>query len=290
MLLLYVYVYIYINAIPPPKIDHFLCFEKDAVQETDVHMLGSTFKCSVVEDGCKIAHLPGLQHWKALQNCSPWQPELSTLQEFPRHCPSKAAKLQTWQSKSAKLQALQALIAKQTWQGFSSNTARLCKTATPTNLPKHCPSKGAKLQTWQGCKIANLQGSNTAGCKTFQASLLNCRALARLQNPTLQGCKRPLPTLPTCQSFNTAGFPLAARSAKLQIRLQNPNCKAPTLKAHPTARLFKPAKQSAKLQSKIANYNLLLTQHCKTSQARLPNYRPGGCKIANPICNQLHQH
>ena len=195
-------------------------------------MLGSSFKRSVVEDGCKIAHLPGLQHCKALQNCSPWQPEVSKLQEFPRHCPSKAAKLQTWQSKPAKLQALQALIAKQTWQGFSSNTARLCKTATPTNLPKHCPSKGAKLQTWQGCKIANLQGSNTAGpaptlqdfpskSAKLQGPGKGCK-IANLQG--LQHCRvakrQPLPTLPTCQSFNTAGFPLAARSAKLQIRLR----------------------------------------------------------------------
>ena len=252
-------------------------------------MLGSTFKCSVVEDGCKIAHLPGLQHCKALQNCSRWQPEVSKLQEFPRHCPSKAAKLQTWQSKSAKLQALQALVAKQTWQGFSSNTARLCKTATPTNLPKHCPSKGAKLQTWQGCKIANLQGSNTSGPAPQDFPSKS----AKLQGPG------KVAKLPTCKGSNTAGLQNyspcqpslpTCQSAKLRIRLQNPNCKAPTLQAHPTARLFKPAKQSAKLQSKVANYNLLLTQHCKTSQARLPNHRPGGCKIANPICNQLHQH
>ena len=108
-------------------------------------------------------------------------------------------KIDHWQSKSAKLQALQALVAKQTWQGFSSNTARLCKTATPTNLPKHCPSKGAKLQTWQGCKIANLQGSNTAGpaptLQDFPSKSDKLQALARLQNcqparaPTLQGCK-----------------------------------------------------------------------------------------------------
>ena len=150
------------------------------------------------------------------------------------------------------------------------------------------PGKVAKLPT---CKVPTLQGQ-LQHCKTFQASLLNCRALARLQNcqPARAAKLQPLPTLPTCQSFNTAGFPLAARSVKLQIRLRNPNCKAPTLQAHPTARLFKPAKQSAKLRSKVANYNLLLTQHRKTSQARLPNYRPGGCKIANPICNQLHQH
>ena len=211
-------------------------------------MLGSTFKCSVVEDGCKIAHLPGVQHCKALQNCSPWQPEVSKLQEFPRHCPSKAAKLQTWQSKSAKLQALQALFAKQTWQGFSSNTARLCKTATPTNLPKRCPSKGAKLQTWQGCKIANLQGSNTAGqlqhCKTFQASLLNCRALARFQNcqparaPTLQGCKSTaLANLANLPKFQHCRLPTCCKvcqttnkAAKSKLQGSNtagtPNCKA----------------------------------------------------------------
>ena len=182
-----------------------------------------------------------------MQNCAParaatlqgfaklkfWQPEVSTLQEFPRHCPGKAAKLQTWQSKSAKLQAL---VAKQTWQAFSSNSARLCKTATPTNLPKHCPSKGAKLQTWQGCKIANLQGSNTVGpAPTLQdfpsksAKLQGPGKVAKL--PTCKGSNtagaklQPLPTLPTCQSFNTAGFPLAARSAKLQIRLQNPTAR-----------------------------------------------------------------
>ena len=233
-----------------------------------------------------------------MQNCSPWQPEVSKLQEFPRHCPSKAAKLQTWQSKSAKLQALQALVAKQAWQGFSSNTARLCKTATPTNLPKHCPSKGAKLQTWQGCKIANLQGSNTVGpAPTLQDFPSKS---AKLQGPG------KVAKLPTCKGSNTAGLQnyspcqpcqpakvstlQASHLLQLQIRLQNPNCKAPTLQAHPTARLFKPAKQSAKLQSKVANYNLLLAQHCKTAQARPPNHRPGGCKTANPICNQLHQH
>ena len=145
-----------------------------------------------------VAKLPGLQHCKALQNCSPWQPEVSKLQEFPRHCPSKAAKLQTWQSKSAKLQALQALVAKQTWQGFSSNTARLCKTATPTNLPKHCPSKGAKPQTWQGCKTANLQGSNTAGpAPTLQDFPSKP---AKLQGPG------KVAKLPTCKGSNTAGL------------------------------------------------------------------------------------
>ena len=211
-------------------------------------MLGSTFKCSVVEDGCKIAHLPGVQHCKALQNCSPWQPEVSKLQEFPRHCPSKAAKLQTWQSKSAKLQALQALVAKQTWQGFSSNTARLCKTATPTNLPKHCPSKGAKLQTWQGCKVPTLQGQ-LQHCKTFQASLLNCRALARLQNcqparaPTLQGCK-------TTALANLANLP------KFQ------HCRLPTCcKVCQTTNTNKAAK------SKLQGSNTAGTPNCKASQA-----------------------
>ena len=167
-------------------------------------MLGSTFKCSVVEDGCKIALLPGLQHCKALQNCSPWQPEVSKLQEFPRHCPSKAAKLQTWQSKPAKLQALQALVASRasapTLQGF----AKL--------QPLYQPAKALPKQRCQTTDLTRLQNRQPA---RFQ----HCR-VAKLQ---------PLPTLPTCQSFNTAGFPLAARSAKLQIRLQNPNCKAPTL-------------------------------------------------------------
>ena len=145
----------------PPQRSTIFCGA--LLQETDAHMLGSTFKRSVVEDGCKIAHLPGLQHCKALQNCSPWQPEVSKLQEFPRHCPSKAAKLQTWQSKSAKLQALQALVAKQTWQGFSSNTANLHKTF---HMPTCKGSNTAGLQNYSPCqpcqpaKVSTLQASH----------------------------------------------------------------------------------------------------------------------------------
>ena len=178
---------------PPPKIDHFLCFEKDVVHYCKKQM------CICWGRHSSAVLLRTVAKLRTCQGCntaSPWQPEVSKLQEFPRHCPIKAAKLQTWQRKSAKLQALQALVAKQTWQGFSS--ARLCKTATPTNLPKHCPSKGAKLQTWQGCKIANLQGSNTVGpAPTLQDFPSKP---AKLQGPG------KVAKLPTCKGSNTAGL------------------------------------------------------------------------------------
>ena len=193
-------IYIYICYPPPPKIDHFLCFEKDAVHYCKKQMCicwGRHSSAVLLRTVAKLRTCQGCNTARLCKTAA-WQPEVSTLQEFPRHCPSKAAKLQTWQSKSAKLQALQALVAKQTWQGFSSNTARLCKTATPTNLPKHCPRKGAKLQTWQGCKIANLQGSNAAGpAPTLQDFPSKS---AKLQGPG------KVAKLPTCKGSNTAGL------------------------------------------------------------------------------------
>ena len=208
-------------------------------------MLGSTFKCSVVEDGCKIAHLPGLQHCKALQNCSPWQPEVSTLHEFPRHCPSKAANYRPGKASllncrhcRPRLQNRLARASAPTLQGFAKlQPLPTCQSTAQAKVPNYRPGKVAKLPT---CKVPTLQGQ-LQHCKTFQASLLNCRALARLQNcqsaraPTLQGCKTTalanLPKfqhcrLPTCckvcQTTNKA--------AKSKLQGSNtagtPNCKA----------------------------------------------------------------
>ena len=157
-------------------------------------MLGSTFKCSVVEDGCKIARLPGLQHCKALPNCSPWQPEVSKLQEFPRHCPSKAAELQTWQSKSAKLQALQALVANRLGgaapplQGFAKlQPLPTCQGTAQAKVPNYRPGKVAKLPTFHTVGPApTLQGFPSKS--------------AKLQGPG------KVAKLPTCKGSNTAGL------------------------------------------------------------------------------------
>ena len=173
---------IYIYMLSPPKIDHFLCFEKDAVHYCKKQMCicwGRHSSAVLLRTVAKLRTCQGCNTARLCKTAAPGNLKFPKLQEFPRHCPSKAAKLQTWQSKSAKLQALQALVAKQTWQGF-------------------CPSKGAKLQTWQGCKVANLQGSNTVGpAPTLQDFPSKS---AKLQGPG------KVAKLPTCKGSNTAGW------------------------------------------------------------------------------------
>ena len=75
---------------------------------------------------------------------------------------------------------------------------RLGRASAPTlqGFAKLQPSKGAKLQTWQGCKIANLQGSNTAA-PTLQDFPSKS---AKLQGPG------KVAKLPTCKGSNTAGL------------------------------------------------------------------------------------
>ena len=142
----YIYMYIHIYAFPP-KIDHFLCFEKDAVHYCKKQMRicwWSTFKRSVVEDGCKIAHLPGLQHCKALQNCSPWHLKFQNFKSFqdtaqaklPNYRPGKASLLNCRHCRPW-LQNRLGRASAPTLQGFAklqplpnlqgSNTARLSK-------------------------------------------------------------------------------------------------------------------------------------------------------------------
>ena len=142
------------------------------------------------------------------------------------------------------------MVAKlRTCQGC--NTARLCKTTAPGNLkfqnfksfqdtaqaklPNYRPGKASLLncrhcRPWLQNRLGQLQH-----CKTFQASLLNCRALARLQNcqparaPTLQGCKTTaLANLANLPKFQHCRLPTCCKvcqttnkAAKSTARLQH---------------------------------------------------------------------
>ena len=161
----------------------------------------------------------GLQHCKALQTAGPGNLKFQNFKSFqdtaqaklPNNRPGKASLLNCRHCRPW-LQNRLGRASAPTLQGFA----------------KLQPSKGAKLQTWQGCKIVNLQGSNTAGpaptLQDFPSKSANCRALARLHLanlPKFQHCRLPT-CCKVCQTTNKA--------AKSKLQGSNtagtPNCKA----------------------------------------------------------------
>ena len=246
---MYTNTYIYI-CYPPPKIDHFLRFEKDAVhyckkqmcicwgRHSSAVLLRTVAKLRTCQ-GCNTARLcktaaPGnlkFQNFKSFQD--------TAQAKLPNYRPGKASLLncrhcRPWLQNRLQLQHCKAL--------------QNCNPYQPAKaLPKQrCQTTVAKLPT---CKVPTLQGQ-LQHCKTFQASLLNCRALARLQNcqparaPTLQGCK----TTALANLANLANLP------KFQ------HCRLPTC-----CKVCQTTNKAAK--SKLQGSNTAGTPNCKAFQA-----------------------
>ena len=223
--------YIYICYPPPPKIDHFLRFEKDAVhyckkqmcicwgRHSSAVLLRTVAKLRTCQ-GCNTARLcktaaPGnlkFQNFKSFQD--------TAQAKLPNYRPGKASLLNCRHCRPW-LQNRLGRASAPTLQGFAKlQPLPTCQSTAQAKVPNY------------GCKIANLQGSNTAGpAPTLQNFPSKS---AKLQGPG------KVAKLQTCKGSNTAGLQnystcckacqttKKAATSKLQgsNTAGTPNCKA----------------------------------------------------------------
>ena len=235
-------VYTYVYMLSPPKIDHFLRFEKDAVhyckkqmcicwgRHSSAVLLRTVAKLRTCQ-GCNTARLcktaaPGslkFQNFKSFQN--------TAQAKLPNYRPGKASLLSCRHCRPW-LQNRLGRASAPTLQGFAKlQPLPTCQSTAQAKVPNYRPGKVVKLPTY---KVPTLQGQ-LQHCKTFQASLLNCRALARLQNcqparaPTLQGCKTTaLANLANLPKFQHCRLPTCCKVCQTtnkaaKSKLQGPN-------------------------------------------------------------------
>ena len=297
---------------PPPKIDHFLCFEKDAVHYCKKQMCicwGRHSSAVLLRTVAKLNTCQGCNAARLCKTAAPGNLKFPNFKSFqdtaqvklPNYRPGKASLLNCRHCRLW-LQNRLGTASAPTLQGFAKlQPLPTCQSTAQAKVPNYRPGKVAKLPT---CKVPTLQGQ-LQHCKTFQASLLNCRALARLQNcqparaPTLQGCKTTalanlanLPKfqhcrLPTCckvcqttnkaaksklQGFNTAG---ASNCQAFQVPSSLLNCRArlqtTTSCQLNTARLPKQGCQTTDLE--VAKLQIQSATNCTNTELQTSEFK-----------------